>query len=229
VSERIVSPELADQLTPLLARELDLYLEQRALYRELVAVNGHRGVKPPEKPRHRLERRPKSAPPQTAARAPLLVRSFEVAAVEVDGRTLEVLIVPWDRPARVADAPDFKPYTEAWVRGAFSEQLGKRGKVFVNVEHEAGIRGVVGHGIELRDDSEGLVGTFKIHETTDGDKTLELVRAGVLDGVSLEAYATRSVRENGVVKRVKAKLKAVALCRSPAFADARVLAVRDER
>jgi HK97 family phage prohead protease len=156
-------------------------------------------------------RRPKSAEPQQPAqpvrRAPLLVRSFEAASVAVDGRTLEVLIVPWDRPARVADAPDYVAYQESWVGGAFEDQLGSRGKVLVNVEHEAGIRGVVGHGVELRDESDGLHGTFELHRNIDADKTLELIRARVLDGISLEAIALLSVRQGGVVKRVKAKLK----------------------
>jgi HK97 family phage prohead protease len=157
------------------------------------------------------------------------VRAFQAASVAVDGRTIEALVVPWDRPARVADAPRYEPYQEAWVRGAFEEQLGKHGKVLVNVEHEAGIRGVVGHGVELRDEREGLHGTFKLHKNSDGDKALELVREGLLDGISLEARALRSVTEGGVVKRVKARLEAVALCRRPAFADARVLAVRGDR
>ena len=33
--------------------ELDLYLEQRVLYRRLVAKGAHRGVPPPAKPRYR--------------------------------------------------------------------------------------------------------------------------------------------------------------------------------
>ena len=88
------------------------------------------------------------------------------------------------------------------------------------------IRGVVGHGIELRDEPEGLHGSFKVHKNTDGDKALELVREGVLDGISLEAVAVESIRKDAAVRRVRAKLKAVALCRSPAFPDARVLGVR---
>jgi hypothetical protein len=46
----------------------------------------------------------------------------------------------------------------------------------------------------------------------------------------LEAFAKKSVRTaDGVVKRVKAHLHNVALCRRPAFADARVLAVREHQ
>jgi HK97 family phage prohead protease len=126
---------------------------------------------------------------------------------------------PWDRPARVADAPNYEALPRDVVcRGAFDDQLGDRGKVFVNVEHESGVRGIVYRGVELRDEREGLHGTFKLHKNIGGDKTLELVREGLFDGISLEAIALQSIREGGVVKRLQAKLKAVprvAILRSP--------------
>ena len=112
---------------------------------------------------------------------------------------------------------------------AFEEQIRAPGgsKVFVNVEHERGIRGVVGHGIQLREGQSGLYGAFEIHDTEDGRKALHLVRAGLLTGLSLEAIAQRSLRRGDIVERVKARLEAVALTRRPAYKDAKVLAVRN--
>ena len=210
-------------------RDLDLYLEERALYRALVAEGAHRGVRPPRKPQY--YKPPKRTPdPEPVVRAPRLVRSFQASVVErTDGRTVECLVVPWDRPAQVADAPDYQPYQEVWREGAFDAQLSNSGrpKVLVNVEHEAGIRGVVGHALTLRNEPDGLHASLRILESEDGRKTLELVREGVLDGLSLEAIAVTSrTLAGGLVERVAAKLRAVALCRSPAFSDARVLAVR---
>lgn len=102
---------------------------------------------------------------------------------------------------------------------------------FARGDHgKAGVRGLVGHAVDLHDRPDGLHATLRIRilDTEDGTKTLTLVREGILDGLSLEAIAQTSRRTaEGVVERVRAKLKAVALCRSPAFADARVLAVRD--
>jgi hypothetical protein len=66
-----------------------------------------------------------------------------------------------------------------------------------------------------------------MHENTDGDKALMLIREGLLAGLSLEAVAMRSVKRGGLVERVKARLDAVALTRRPAYKDARVLAVRN--
>jgi hypothetical protein len=241
-SELRLSPEKADELERLVHRynslELERYLEERQLFRAAVLEGRQRGMRVPPKPNYKtLTRLPAveaGEPVQAAGRAaPLIVRSFQAASVAVDGRTVEVLVVPYGSATRVVDKPSNggtgKPYVEEWCRGAFKQQLGSRAKIFVNVEHEPGIRGVVGHGVELRDTSDGLAGSFKIHATPDGDKALELVRAGVLDGVSLEAIALESVRKGGVVRRVRAKLEAIALTRRPAYPDARVLAVRDER
>ena len=138
-------PPKADELERLVFEyndlELQRYLEENMLFRAAVAEGRQRGMRVPPKPRYRrLSRQPRSVeaqPPKAPGRAPLLVRTFQAASVEVDGRTIEALIVPWDRPARVADPPSYEPYEEVWVRGAFDEQLGKRGKVLVNVEHEA--------------------------------------------------------------------------------------------
>ena len=149
----------------------------------------------------------------------------------VDGRTLDVRIVPYGVPAEVSDDGGRTVYREEWASGAFDDQLvaGHRLKVLMNFEHQRGISNVIGKGIALRSEADGLHGSFEILESQDGDKALELVRAEILDGISLEAYAKKTVRTAaGVMRRVKAHLDGAALCRYPAFADARVLAMREE-
>jgi HK97 family phage prohead protease len=89
-----------------------------------------------------------------------------------------------------------------------------------------GLSGIVGNALQLREERDGLYGAFKLHKTSDGDKALHLVKEGLLSGLSLEATALHSACSEGRVQRLKARLSAVALCRSPAFQDARVLAVR---
>jgi len=154
-----------------------------------------------------------------------------------DGRTLEVRIVPYNTPVRVSDPPRHVPYHEVWVPGAFDKQLSapNRVSVFVNVEHEEGIKGIVGRGTELREVPEdGLHGTFRMLSHPDADKALELVNEGDLRGVSLEFIPIKSVREDGLVKRVKARLVNIALVRPSgsaggiqAYGTAQVLAVRE--
>jgi len=156
-----------------------------------------------------------------------------------DGRTLDVRIVPYNQTARVADPPYYEPYDEMWLEGAFDRQLKapNRVSVFVNVEHEAGIGGIVGRGTQLREGpGDGLHGTFRMLNHPDADKALELVKEGDLTGVSLEfdPLPGGEIREGGLVKRTKARLVNIALCRPSgsaggivAYKDAGVLAVRE--
>lgn len=165
------------------------------------------------------------------------VVDFDVAGG--DGRTLHTRVVPWDVPATVGDPPYFTPYQESWARGSFDKQLraANRIDVLMNFEHQQGIGGIVGRGIELRDEADGLHGTFRMLGTQDADKALELVREQILTGLSLEARVLRSETIDGIVVRQDGRLMNVALCRakdSPyagpkaAFAGAEVLAVRQE-
>jgi len=159
-----------------------------------------------------------------------LLRAFSVELEAGEGRTIDARIVPYGVPAEVSDFGR-RPYTEEWVAGCFDDQLraANRVDVLMNFEHHQGLRDVIGCGVALRSDPDGLHGSFRIFDGTDGDKALELVHAGVLGGISLEAYAKKSIRSAaGVVQRIKAHLDMVALCRRPAFADARVLAVREQ-
>lgn len=167
--------------------------------------------------------------PETAER-PFLVREYAADFTVGDGRTVDVRIVPYGVSAEVSDDRGRTFYREQWEPGCFDEQLvaGHRLKVMLNFEHLSGIGNVVGTGKALRSMPDGLHGSFGISKTQDGDKALELINDGILDSVSLEAYAKRSVRSaDGVLKRVKAHLHNVALCRQGAFPDAKVLAVRE--
>lgn len=160
-----------------------------------------------------------------------LVRSFELPLTDSwDGRTLDVRIVPYNRSALVSDPPDFRPYQEMFMPGAFERQLTTAGrdKVLLNFEHEQGLRGVVGHSLRFADSGDELVASFGVHDNSDGDKALLLVREGLLTGLSLEFAALSSRRVGGVVQRLRAQLDKVSLCRYPAYADAQVLAVRQE-
>jgi HK97 family phage prohead protease len=160
-------------------------------------------------------------------------RTFHADMTAGDGRTVDVRIVPYGERITHNDGlggvPVGVPYEEEWVFGAFTHQLKAANRVLANFEHQQGLAGVVGHGLALREDKDGLYGSFRIHETPDGDKALTLIREKVLDGISLEARPGKSVRTAaGVVRRIKAHLRAIALCREPAFASAQVLAVREE-
>lgn len=169
-----------------------------------------------------------------AAERPFLVREFAAELTSGDGRTVDVRIVPYGERAIASDGlggvARGMPYEEEWMPGVFAHQGNAAHRVLANFEHQRGIGGVVGHGVALREEADGYYGSFKLHDTADGDKALMLVKEGVLGGVSLEAFPAKSVRSRtGVVQRVKAHLRGIALCRQGAFEGARVLAVREQQ
>jgi HK97 family phage prohead protease len=164
-------------------------------------------------------------------REDVIVRELGADLEVGDGRTIEMRIVPFNEVATVADPPDFRPYQEEWMPGVFDKQLRAADKVYLNFQHEPGLKNIIGRGVELRAASDGYHGSFKVKDTEEGDTALWLVREGTLTGASVEVPKRniRSVRTStGVVQRVKAHLDAVALCRRGAFTGAVVTAVRDE-
>lgn len=153
-------------------------------------------------------------------------RTFE-AELTANGRTVDVRIVPYGQSAIVSDGGPV--YREEWMPGVFDHQLNAANRVLANFEHQPGIGGVVGHGVALRSEPDGFHGSFRVHDNSDGDKTLLLINEGIARGVSLEAIPVKHIRSaDGVVQRVKANLQAIAFCRKPAFTGAEVLAVREE-
>lgn len=149
------------------------------------------------------------------------------ADAQVEGRTVDVRLVPFGEVARVADPPDYTPYDEEWMPGVFDHQLRAPNRIHANYEHMAGPANIVGHGLELRSEADGYHASFEIHETPQGDATLAMLRGGALPAVSLEAHPVRNTRSSGgVIQRVKANLRGMAFTRQGAFEGAQVLAVR---
>jgi HK97 family phage prohead protease len=167
------------------------------------------------------------------AERPVLARTFAVDAVaEGDGRTIDVRIVPYGERITHNDGlggvARGVPYEEEWLPGVFANQEKAPNRVLLNFEHAPGLQGIVGHGVALREARDGFHGSFRLHDNADGEKARMLVRENVLGGVSLEAMPIKSTRSRaGVIQRVRAHLRNVALCREPAFKGSVVLALRE--
>jgi HK97 family phage prohead protease len=159
---------------------------------------------------------------------PTYTRQFQAELTAGDGRTIEARIVPYNTAATVADPPEWRPYQEMFVPGAFERQVNapNRVRIWLNFEHEQGIRGLIGYGTELHDRADALYGTFHVQPNTDGDKALDLVKSGMLTGVSMEFASKAQRMVDGVMRRLRAHIDKVSLCRDPAYADAQVVAVR---
>ena len=159
------------------------------------------------------------------------VRRFEVEVATGKGRTVSMRIAPFGEIALSADGlggvPKGVPYKEELMPGLYDKQMAAAHRVLLNVEHQQGIGGIIGHGLALRSASDGYHGDFRVQENLDGDKALDLIEHGVFAGASVESYWLKSVRSAaGVVQRVKAHLEAVALCREGAYPSAVVTGLR---
>jgi phage head maturation protease len=156
----------------------------------------------------------------------VLQRAIAATAVEVEGRTVDVRIVPFDTVATVADPPDFSPYEEEFLRGCFEHQTNAANRIHANYEHMKGPANIVGHGVSLRQEPDGYHLTSTIHKTAGGDATLELLNGGALPSVSAEFVPVRNVKSGSVMQRAKANLIGFAFARHGAYLGADVLAVR---
>lgn len=169
----------------------------------------------------------------------VLVRTFAVESQAIDGRTLTVRVVPFDEVADVADPPDWRPYREQFMPGAFKAQENAAHRIRLRTDHagidgngsrKSGLSGVVGRGISLREANGGYEADFRFLNTAESDTALELTKDGGYDGVSAEFAPIRSVRtKDGIVQRVKAHLDSVALALGPAYSKAEILALREEQ
>lgn len=167
----------------------------------------------------------------TTEERPTLFRTFDVGLEPGDGRTVEGLCVPYNVAATVADPPDFQPYEEMFVRGAFKGAAKAPNRVWLAFEHNMtgipSIGPVLGHGVEFEERDDGLYGNFRVLEHTDGDKALTLIREKVLPAMSIEFEPLGKPRiVDGIVQRTKVHLDRVALVRQGAYPQAQVLAVR---
>jgi len=156
----------------------------------------------------------------------LSLRDVEVGR---DGRTLVLACVPFDVAATVDDGHG--PYREVFRRGAFRHVVGAPNRTELRYAHAPGIP--YGFGVDLVEDANYLLGSFRVAPSDDGDRLLALVRDDQLRGVSVGYVAGQSragrddlgdLTERLLVKR----LPEVSVTPAAAYLGAEVLAVREE-
>jgi len=167
----------------------------------------------------------------------ILDRTMSGPIEMVDDNTLVGKIVPWLEYAEVFDEmPNgtIDHYIEAFDRGAFDAQArsGNRGtimKISMVDEHNGGL-GKVGYAIALEDRDDGQYGTFRI---VDRQQAIRQMVADGIDGLSMrfipQTGAVRTGWANGIEQRIRtaAHMVHVALVAEPAYASARVMAMRE--
>jgi phage head maturation protease len=129
------------------------------------------------------------------AERPVLRRTYTAEITAGDGRTVDVRVVPYGVSAEVSDDGGRNFYREEWAAGCFDDQLvaGHRLKVLLNFEHQ---RGISASSARARTAvaSRRLHATFRMSRDAGRRQGAQLVRDGILDSVSFEAYAKKSIR-----------------------------------
>lgn len=149
--------------------------------------------------------------------------------VDVKERIIEMVAVPYEEEAIVEYRSE--SWREVFTRGSFTGLEERAGKVRVNREHMRG--DTVGKGLSFDTSaSEGLPARIKIAKTLRGDETLALAEEDMLSpSIGFRIKSPRDVILNHTerLRRVtKAFLDHIALVESPAYAGAKVLAVRED-
>ena len=153
--------------------------------------------------------------------------SFEIEVREAgsDGRTLEALVVPYGETSTAT------PYEggERFLPGAFKRSVGqfraaKRSLLlFRSHDHTRAI----GKSESLTDTPEGLLASFRLARTPEGDAAIQEFREGILPGMSVGFRAIRDQRGmDGAREVIEAALLEASMTPMGAYDNARGLALR---
>ncbi|MEP7114606.1 MAG: HK97 family phage prohead protease [Ilumatobacteraceae bacterium] len=158
----------------------------------------------------------------------LLIRSadFEISG---DGRTLEGLAVPYDRPSQVSDKGGPR-YWEEFDPHSADNTIRLRSLRALFVEHEH-IRGSVGE-VGFSQSAEGTMFRARMTDSVFATTTLARVNGGELPAVSIGFRALRSAKRSDprgpVTRRLEVAIDEMSLARVGQHAGAGVLQVRSE-
>lgn len=144
-----------------------------------------------------------------------------------DGRTIVGIAVPYERPQSIPS----EGIVEMFARGAFNHQLSEAHRVKVAREHLDLGGSLIGRVSLLRDDATGLYSEMRVSSTPAGEETLELIRDGALEDLSI-GFRKRQDRRlsDGTLVRQTADLREIAVTIEGAYGrEAGVLAVRQQQ
>lgn len=143
-----------------------------------------------------------------------------------DGHVLEGLCVPYGVTTMKAGYPR----GERFVPGAFAGVTSAGAKVRLTDSHARDGRRPVGVATELREADDGLYGLFRFYDTPEGRGAWENVVEDTYGGLSI-GYVPLDERRgsDGAREVTAAQLFHVSLVDEPAYAEAKVLAVRSAR
>jgi HK97 family phage prohead protease len=166
----------------------------------------------------------------------LHLRAFspEVSHLDVkrDG-VVEGLIVPYNQPTDVLEIinGELVEYREQFVPGAFDRAQRAASRVGLTFTHSDAMPDRMGYGLELRESAEGAVMTWQLYSYAreQAEELLTTTHRGL--SVTFMSISPRggSERAGQLVTRSAVHLSSVAATDNPAYATARVLALREDQ
>jgi HK97 family phage prohead protease len=139
-----------------------------------------------------------------------------------DGRTLAGLAVPYGIEVQIGR------YRERFAHGAFADAHPEDVPLMAVHDHESL---PIGRAFSLTETPSGLEAELRVSQTQRGDEVLELVKDGAATGLSVGFVPVedRWNQDRTIVEPIKARLVELSITAFPAYADARILAVRQQR
>lgn len=165
-----------------------------------------------------------------------LHRSF--ADLDLDVNTAEGrvtgLVVPYERPTPIMELRDGAviQYEEQFAYGSMDRAAKAPNRLAFQFTHSDQLGHQIGYGVSFRDSRElsGCVGEFQLYRA-ERDRVMEMLQTSHR-GLSVTFASLRPVggleRDGELVTREVVHTRAVAAVNDPAYADAGVLAVRQQ-
>lgn len=164
-----------------------------------------------------------------------MIRATEMALAD-DGRTIEGRIVPYNEPTEIVELRDgeVKRYTEMFLPRScarMAQAAARRSNAsFISfvLDHSESFDNRIGHCSMLEERADGAHATFRLYQSRDLEKVQSILRESH-DGLSVYFADIKPPRvEDGVTKRVQVHISHVAATPTPAYDNARIMAMRND-
>lgn len=156
------------------------------------------------------------------------VRELQEYEVRADN-TVEALIMPWNTPTDITEAVAGRliSYREQFARGAFERAEKAPHRTTLNWGHSDDFHNAIGKGRVFHNTDAGEIGVFKLNDS-DASRARELI-ADMGLSISFRSLAPQygTEQHGSIVTRRAVLLNHVAVVRSPAYPDPRILAMRE--
>ena len=142
-------------------------------------------------------------------------RSFELRE-STEGKTVEGIVIPYGQPTKISD------FTEQFLPGSV-----RFGDVIADYQHDNNqMLARTGGGLTLTQTAKELRAVIELPDTTLGRDVRELIRTGVLRGLSAEFRTVQDVW-NGNARTIReAILHGLGIVSRPAYAGATISELR---